>query len=101
MSQVDLASILSLLSVLDTTLLIELTATTLYLYDYILTFSQEVGCVWNRKFTGASLLFIINRYVVLANRLVRLIQLVSWSGWKEGQADYRLILAGLCRGLES
>lgn len=42
----------------------------------------------------------INRYVVLANRLVRLIQLVSWSGWKEDQADYVrtrvFLVAGSC-----
>ena len=35
-------------------------------YEYILTFTQEVELLWRRKFTGATLLFLVNRYLLLA-----------------------------------
>ena len=59
----------------------------LFCYDYILTFSREVKCIWSRKVSAAVVLFFINRYVVLANRLIRLIQLYDWHGHREIQAD--------------
>lgn len=34
-------------------------------YDYALTVPSEVQCIWKRKFSGASALFLINRYVSL------------------------------------
>ncbi|KAH9936023.1 hypothetical protein B0H21DRAFT_64010 [Amylocystis lapponica] len=34
----------------------------LYAYDYFLTFSREVELIWKRKFTGVTVLFILNRY---------------------------------------
>ena len=39
--------------------------TALILYDYILTFSQEVRWVWKQKITGASVIFFVNRYFML------------------------------------
>lgn len=60
----------------------------LFCYDYLLTFAQEVKCIWSRKLTGASLLYVLNRYAVLLNRLVRLIQLISWKGFTEAEADH-------------
>ncbi|KAF4581761.1 hypothetical protein EYR40_002779 [Pleurotus pulmonarius] len=35
----------------------------LYIYDHLLTFSDEVDKIWHQPFTFASLLFYINRYV--------------------------------------
>ena len=35
-------------------------------YEYVLTFTQEVELFWRRKFTGATLLFLLNRYFLLA-----------------------------------
>lgn len=59
----------------------------LYLYEYFLTLSKEVQCVWRRKLSVASILFILNRYVVLCNRMIRLVQAVSWAGFTETEAD--------------
>lgn len=87
MSQVDYSQVIPLLRIADTAAFLELAASALYCYDYVLTFSQEVRCIWQRRFSGASLLFVLNRYAVLVNRLLRLIQLVSWSGFKRQQAD--------------
>ena len=37
----------------------------LFLYDYLMTLEDEIRYVWSRKFTAASVLFMINRYVNL------------------------------------
>ena len=37
-----------------------------FIYDYVLTFAQEVQLIWGRKITGASVLFWLNRYLTLA-----------------------------------
>ena len=35
------------------------------MYDYTVTFAYEVQLFWRRKATGASLLFLANRYLTL------------------------------------
>ena len=37
----------------------------LFLYDYLITFEQEVRFIWGRKLTGANVIFILNRYPTL------------------------------------
>ena len=39
--------------------------TVLVLYEFLITFGAEVNLFWRKRFTGASILFFINRYVVL------------------------------------
>ena len=34
-------------------------------YDYVVTFDQEISVIWQRKWTGATWLFISNRYAAL------------------------------------
>ncbi|TFK82801.1 hypothetical protein K466DRAFT_603385 [Polyporus arcularius HHB13444] len=34
-------------------------------YEYVITFGQEVDLFWKRRWTGASLLFFLNRYLAL------------------------------------
>lgn len=34
-------------------------------YEYIITFSEEVQLFWRRKPTGAIVLFLLNRYLLL------------------------------------
>ena len=50
-------------------------STALVCYDFLITFDREVRCVWRRKWTGATVLFILNRYIVL---LVHIISLCSF-----------------------
>lgn len=59
----------------------------LFCYDYMLTLSQEISTVWQRRFSGATVIYLLSRYTVLVNRLVRLVQVVSWRGFEEAQAD--------------
>ncbi|RDX46396.1 hypothetical protein OH76DRAFT_1420278 [Lentinus brumalis] len=42
----------------------------LIVYDQLLTFDREVRLVWRRKVTGATVLFLLNRYFLLARFLV-------------------------------
>ena len=49
----------------------------LILYDYLLTFDAEVKYFWSTKVTGASVLFIANRYLNLVSE-----------GWMSGVSVY-------------
>ena len=41
-------------------------------WEYIITFDREVALVWSRKPNGASLLFFLNRYIMLVQFGVQL-----------------------------
>ncbi len=49
----------------------------LTIYDYILTFPHEINHIWRRKFTGATALFLVTRYLTLAK--VFLLFRSTWS----------------------
>ena len=53
--------------------------TAFVLYEYIITFDQEVKLFWNKKWNGATTLFLVNRYLVLFLRLCNLIGFVPMS----------------------
>ena len=42
----------------------------LLFYDYLLTFEQEVRYVWRHKFSGATVVFFVNRYCMLAYTVI-------------------------------
>jgi len=46
---------------------------TLIVYDYFLTFSDEVSCIWMRPKTSTSYLFFVNRYLTLFGHLALLV----------------------------
>ena len=50
----------------------------LTLYEYLLTLDAEVEQYWNRKATAASVLFFLNRYVSIVNRIGAIMSLLSW-----------------------
>ena len=47
-------------------------------YDYLLTFSGEIQFVWSRKFSGATVVFVLNRYVTLFSKIVLPISTFWW-----------------------
>ncbi|KAL7277118.1 hypothetical protein ACG7TL_008963 [Trametes sanguinea] len=51
---------------------------TLLAYDHLLTLSGEIHFVWNRKFSGATVLFVLNRYVNLFSKIVLPISTFWW-----------------------
>ncbi len=57
-------------------------------YDFVITFPDEVKCIWQRKFSGATILFCINRYgTLLAQTLVIVEDLYAWQTQTEETAD--------------
>ena len=49
-------------------------AVVLVIYEYIITFSTEVQLFWAGEVTGASVLFFVNRYMLLVYTLFGLLQ---------------------------
>ncbi|OSX61821.1 hypothetical protein POSPLADRAFT_1144208 [Postia placenta MAD-698-R-SB12] len=49
------------------------TTETYYLYDCIITFDREVEVIWTRKLTGASVLYILNRYLCAVNQVISIL----------------------------
>ncbi|KAI0341509.1 hypothetical protein BDW22DRAFT_1359098 [Trametopsis cervina] len=47
-------------------------ARALFLWDYVITLQDEVQYVWGRKFSAATLLFLLNRYVNLVITIMEL-----------------------------
>ena len=44
-------------------------------YEHLITLSEEVQVIWCRKFTGATLLFLVNRYLTLLTASLILVTL--------------------------
>ncbi|PIL26520.1 hypothetical protein GSI_12278 [Ganoderma sinense ZZ0214-1] len=78
----------------------------LYIYDYTITFPREVELFWGRRFTGASLLFLLNRYLSLAHVIIEVCNFARMSDKvsyiiSSRQLRRKLIVAGRDRGEES
>lgn len=41
-------------------------------WEYVITFDREVALVWSRKVNSASMLFLLNRYIMLVQFAVQL-----------------------------
>ncbi|THH00540.1 hypothetical protein EW026_g2019 [Hermanssonia centrifuga] len=54
--------------VLETDFIYALTA--VITYEYVVTFGQEVEAMWLRKWTGATWLFLVNRYMMIAGAVI-------------------------------
>lgn len=97
MSQADLNAFNELVKEKMTEMIIAnccaVAATILLYYDYLLTLPDEIRCIWKRKFSFATVLFFVNRYVTLLYRTLMIIQMLPWSSLPEDQADT------LCNGI--
>jgi len=47
-------------------------------YDFFITFADEVKCIWKRKFSFPTFLFMMNRYSTLFSRTLLIIQLLPY-----------------------
>ncbi|KAI0628621.1 hypothetical protein C8Q77DRAFT_1067864, partial [Trametes polyzona] len=47
-------------------------------YDHLLTFPGEVQFVWGRKFSGATVVFLLNRYVTLLAKIMLPVSTFWW-----------------------
>lgn len=78
----------------------ELAGIALLYYDFMITISDEVEYIWKRKFTGATALFCINRYVTLLVQTLSVIaSLLTWQTQTNDSPS--LICNGLDRFNES
>ncbi|TFK86465.1 hypothetical protein K466DRAFT_600299 [Polyporus arcularius HHB13444] len=48
-------------------------ATVLFIYECLITFGDEISLFWTRRFTGASVLFVSNRAIVMFAHVFTLI----------------------------
>ncbi|KAI0092091.1 hypothetical protein BDY19DRAFT_1046209 [Irpex rosettiformis] len=55
---------------------VDCTIATLIIYEHLITLGEEVRVIWCRKFTGATLLFLVNRYLTLLIAVLVLASLV-------------------------
>uniref|UniRef100_A0A5K1K673 Probable 3-oxoacyl-[acyl-carrier-protein] reductase oxidoreductase (EC) n=1 Tax=Ganoderma boninense TaxID=34458 RepID=A0A5K1K673_9APHY len=59
-----------------------------YIYDCTITFPREVELFWGHPFTGASLLFLLNKYLYLAILVVDVCNFASMSDKAIGTLPY-------------
>ncbi|KAI0335556.1 hypothetical protein GY45DRAFT_809576 [Cubamyces sp. BRFM 1775] len=57
----------------------DMAAFALIFYEYCITLDREVALIWGRKFTGATVLFILNRYLALFKYPIYIVDLVPIS----------------------
>ncbi|RPD54512.1 hypothetical protein L226DRAFT_515902 [Lentinus tigrinus ALCF2SS1-7] len=68
----------------------EIAALAFVVFEYLITFGEEVNFFWRRKFTGATLLFFFNRYLVLLLYTMNISGSASLSKSDKGCALYGL-----------
>ncbi|KAH9928744.1 uncharacterized protein B0H18DRAFT_1000427 [Fomitopsis serialis] len=56
----------------------QLAAATMIFHEHMITITQEVRYVWGQRLTGATLIFLLNRYVVLILGSTIVLQTVAW-----------------------
>ena len=47
-------------------------------HEHMTTISQEVRFVWGQRLTGATFIFLLNRYMVLILGITIILQTVAW-----------------------
>lgn len=58
-------------------------------YEHLLTFNLEVREIWHRKFSWLSLLFFVNRYLLLANTPIVVLMQFRWPGISDKVSSQR------------
>ncbi|TBU37654.1 hypothetical protein BD309DRAFT_973604 [Dichomitus squalens] len=53
-------------------------STALLWLDWALMFTVEVPRIWRRKFTGATVVYLLNRYTALFERVIFILEALSW-----------------------
>lgn len=48
-------------------------------YEHIITSDDEVRCIWRRRISGATVLFVLNRYAILVVSLASIVQVLPWN----------------------
>lgn len=64
----------------------------LFCYEYAITFDEEVRCVWKRRISGASVLFILNRYIMLVASLANIVNFIPFPAIRSDGSNYDEVL---------
>ncbi|RDX50370.1 hypothetical protein OH76DRAFT_1402842 [Lentinus brumalis] len=81
-SLTDPAEVAAIIAVYDTLYLSNrfgLAAFSFLVFEYAITFDQEVHMFWQRRWTGASILFFLTRYIPILAYAVQLMEFISMS----------------------
>ncbi|KAI0075487.1 hypothetical protein K474DRAFT_1664239 [Panus rudis PR-1116 ss-1] len=70
---IDASEGIELISEDRTETMLYLIVLSLLTYDTILTFPQEVRCIWQRKWTGATFLYATIRYITMLHMVIQII----------------------------
>ncbi|KAI0074092.1 hypothetical protein K474DRAFT_1774255 [Panus rudis PR-1116 ss-1] len=68
----------------------------LIFYDYVLTFNEEINCIWKRKMNFPSLLCLLNRYLLLVTAFI--IAAEQLTPWTPDEKTFKMYVP--CRGLQ-
>ena len=52
-------------------------------FDFALTFTTEVRRIWRRKFTGATLVYLLMRYIAVIERIFFVLEVLLWKSTDE------------------
>ena len=63
------------------------------MYEYVITFDREVQLFWRGKWTGASILFFLNRYLGLLSPVLTALELVRMSDKVRSEARLAILLS--------
>ncbi|KZT73045.1 hypothetical protein DAEQUDRAFT_504178 [Daedalea quercina L-15889] len=56
----------------------QLAAATMIFHEHMMTIAQEIRYVWGQRLTGATVIFLLNRYMVLLLGVTIILQTVAW-----------------------
>ena len=52
-------------------------------FDFALTFTTEVRRIWRREFSGATLVFLLMRYIAVVERVFFVLEVLLWKSTDE------------------
>ena len=70
--------------------------TAYFIYEFLITFDSEVELFWKGRFSGATVLFLANRYIFLVEILIGLVGYSESLTPNVSQTRMRSMTGGLC-----
>lgn len=68
-------------------------------YEHLITFDEEVRCIWRRRISAATILFVVNRYAILALSAASIIGIIPWKSQPEAYFSQQRVSTGLLNSL--
>ncbi|PCH37202.1 hypothetical protein WOLCODRAFT_128223, partial [Wolfiporia cocos MD-104 SS10] len=58
---------------------VQLSSASLLLYEYVITIEQEVNFIWSSKAKRSTVIFLVNRCVMLGMAISNIVSIINWS----------------------